>query len=377
MKGGGGRLDAAEALVRQGRVDQAARAVAPILAKEPGNRRAWQLMRAIAARRGDWTALQGVLEREIRLAPPGDQRDFDEGHLRLLFGDLPRGWDLFEARLRLPALQAPWWSDRPRWTGEPFPGRTLLLQWEQGLGDTLMFVRYAARAKALGGRVVVLAQRPLADLVATCPGVDQVVAHLDPVPPHDLQVPLLSLPALFRTDLASIPADIPYLDLPARVPNQGAIAEVLAASVGRVRVGLAWGGSPTHLRDAERSIPPAALAPLGTLPGVAWHSFQLGRQDAPALPGLVPLGPLLSTFSDTAYALSGMDLVITVDTALAHLAGAMGIPTLVLLAFGPDFRWLLHRADSPWYPSLRLYRQPLPGAWEPVVARVLADLASP
>jgi hypothetical protein len=237
-----------------------------------------------------------------------------------------------------------------------------------------MFVRYAARVKALGGTVLVLAQRELADLVATCPGVDQVIAHLDPIPPYDLQVPLLSLPSIFKTDLGSIPGSIPYLGLPQRIPNRLAIAERLAGSAGQTRIGLAWAGSPTHTRDGERSLPPAALAPLGALPGVAWHCFQLGRTEPAPLPGLVDLAPLLSTFADTAYALSGMDLVICADTALAHLAGAMGIPTLILLAFGPDFRWLLHRDDTPWYPTARLYRQPVPGDWTTVIQRVLDDL---
>jgi hypothetical protein len=369
------RLARAEELVRRGDLAGARRDLQRILAAAPADRAAWKLLRAVAARQGDWTALRAVLEREIRLDPPGPRRDYDEGHLRLLFGDLARGWELYEARLQLPELAAPWHFSKPRWNGEPFPGRTLLLFWEQGFGDTLMFVRYAARAKDRGGRVVVLAQRELADLVATCPGVDQTVPHLDPIPPYDLQAPLLSLPRLLGGDLASLPAGIPYLDVPARVPHRQALAQVLAASAGRTRVGVVWAGSRTHKRDGERSLPPAALAPLGDLPGVAWHSFQLGAEAAPPLPELVHLAPLLEDFSDTAYALSGMDLVISADTALTHLAGAMGIPTLVLLAFGPDFRWMLGRADSPWYPSLRLYRQPTPGDWETVVRAVLRDLS--
>jgi hypothetical protein len=236
-----------------------------------------------------------------------------------------------------------------------------------------MFVRYAARAKALGGTVLVLAQLELADLVATCPGVDRV--NPQPLPPFDLQAPLMSLPFIFGTDLATIPADIPYLGIPARVPNRQAIAGLLAASRGKTRIGLVWAGRPRHFTDPHRSLPVAALAPLGDLPGVAWHGFQLesGQERVP-LPGFTALGPLLGSFSDTAYALSGMDLVITVDTAVAHLAGALGIPTLLLLPFSPDFRWLLDRDDSPWYPTMRLYRQPRPGDWATVVENVLRHL---
>jgi hypothetical protein len=154
------------------------------------------------------------------------------------------------------------------------------------------------------------------------------------------------------------------------------LASALAASQGKTRVGLVWAGRPAHKKDHERSIPPGALAPLAALPGVAWHSFQMDPAQLAPLPGILPLAPWLSDFSDTAYALTGMDLVITVDTAMAHLAGAMGVPTLLLLPFLPDFRWLLERDDSPWYPTMRLYRQPQPGDWDAVIRKVLLDLAS-
>jgi hypothetical protein len=307
---------------------------------------------------------------------PAALRAFDEAHVRLRNGDLRRGWELYEARLgAIGQKKIQWRFAKPRWNGEPFPGRTLLLHWEQGYGDTLMFVRFAAQAKALGGRVVLVAQKELADLAATCPGLDQVIPHLGRLPPYDLQAPLLSLPHIFKTDLGSIPASVPYLNVPARVPNRQALAALLAASAGKVRVGIAWAGSPVHGRDQERSVPAPALAPLAALPGVAWHSFQMGPE-APPWPGMAALAPLLGNFSDTAYALSGMDLVITVDTALAHLAGAMAIPTLLLLPFAPDFRWMLERQDSPWYPTLRLYRQSRPGDWVPVVQRLARDLGN-
>jgi hypothetical protein len=265
---------------------------------------------------------------------------------------------------------------QPAWNGEAFPDRTLLLHWEQGLGDTLMFVRYASRVKRLGGRVLLLAQPSLADLVATCPGVDQVIVHLADLPSFDLQSPLLSLPRVFRTSLDSIPAEIPYLDVPGQVPNRQAIAAVLAAAHGRTRLGIAWAGSPTHTRDKQRSLPVDALAPLGALSGVAWYSFQKDQEPPASLPGVFPLAPLLGNFSDTAYALSGMDLVLAADTALAHLAGAMGIPTLLLLPYAPDFRWLLGRDDSPWYPSMRLFRQPRPEDWSAVIRMVLRKLGA-
>ena len=204
-----------------------------------------------------------------------------------------------------------------------------------------------------------------------------MIPHGEPLPPFDLQLSLMSLPRVFRTDLSSIPCGIPYLDVPREIPHQKVFADLLALAQahGKARVAVVWAGSPAHKRDEERSIPAAELAPLAAFPEVAWFSFQLGRQELPPLPNLVSLAPLLTDFSATAYALSGMDLVITVDTALAHLSGAMGIPTLLLLAFQPDWRWMLDREDSPWYPSLRLYRQPAPGDWNSVIQRVLADLS--
>ena len=364
------RLARADRLIRQRDYVQA-RAV---LEAGPASRTALGMLKHVVAMQGDWPALLRVLERELEHFS-GPQREYEEAHLRLLAGEFARGWALYESRTRVPGLITPVRQfTQPAWKGEPFPGRTLLLHFEQGFGDTLMFLRYAPLVKALGGRVLLSVQRELADLAATCQGVDQVFPHPGPLPPFDLQVSLLSLPAVFRTGLGTIPAAIPYLDVPERVPNRQALAGVLAASAGKTRVGLAWAGSRVHKRDAERSLDPALLAPLAGLPGVAWHSFQLGEPQPVPLPDVVALGPLLSSFSDTAYALSGMDLVVAVDTALVHLAGALGVPALVLLAFAPDFRWLLDRDDSPWYPSLRLYRQPVPDAWAPVIQRVRQDL---
>jgi len=371
-----GRLALADCLIRKGDLGQARDVLHRLLEQAPEHRRARLTLKNAAILQGDWVELRTTMAWELD-DYAGAEREHEEAHQRLLFGELARGWQLNEARLRVPGLIRPERAfAQPRWDGGPFPGRTLLLHWEQGLGDTLMFVRYASRVKALGGRVLLEAQPELAGLAATCPGLDQVVPHGEPLPPFDLQVSLLSLPLLFSTSLESIPADVPYLDVPERVPHREAIARCLAASKGRVRAGLVWAGNPGHKRDRDRSLPAAALAPLAALPGVAWHSFQLGRAEAAPLPGLVDLSPLLGDFSDTAYALSGMDLVICADTALAHLAGAMAIPGLVLLPFQPDFRWLLEREDSPWYPTLRLYRQPQPGDWATVIGKVVADLSS-
>ena len=379
-----GRVRAPLALIArwldQGDVYTAKAALEEVLEWEPGHLGAHEALVQVHLRAGDpASAHMEQTRRALFLAGiSGPRADCVWAHATLLYGEMPRGWDLYEARLLAPGLTMPERHfTHPRWNGEPFPGRTLLLHYEQGLGDTLMFVRYAARVKGLGGRVVLTAQRPLADLVATCPGVDEVIPKGAPVPPFDIHFPLPSLPWLFRTELGSIPADIPYLRVPPQVPHRQELTEQLALGDGRLRVGLAWKGSSDHPRDAARSISPATLAPLAALPGVAWYSFQKEENLVAPFTELLPLGRLLSSFSDTAFALSAMDLLITVDTAVAHLAGALGIPVLLLVTNIPDWRWLMDRDDSPWYPTVRLYRQPMPGDWDSVVQRVLADLMSP
>jgi hypothetical protein len=371
------QLELASTLIGQGRTGRARCILNQVLAHHPENRMAHLLLNHVFTREGDWAGMRQAVERQADLSIPPETVAWNRSLVSLRLGDMPVGWDQYEARWLLPGLIIPERHfSQPRWLGQPFPNQTLLLHFEQGLGDTLMFVRYAKQAKALGGRVLLAAQVPLADLVATCPGVDEVVPHGTPLPPFDFHLPLLSLPSVFRTTLDSIPAEIPYLEIPETVPNREWITRVLSASGDQTRVGLAWAGSRTHKGDAQRSIPPSDFQLLSALPGVAWHSFQIDTVELPPLPGLISLDPMLRNLSSTAYALSGMDLVITVDTALAHLAGALGVPTLLLLPFFPDWRWLLGREDSPWYPTMRLYRQSTPGDWPGVLRRIVADLTS-
>lgn len=370
------RMALAECLVKAGNLDEAKLELDKLLQFDPGHHSAHQLLGQIFFGRGLWPEFQKEIKRYQEIHPDSPYIDYERGYLSLLFGDLPQGWPRYEARLKVQGLVGPERHfAQPQWQGESFVGRTLLLHFEQGFGDTLMFVRFAPQVKALGGRVILEAQAHLADLVATCQGVDGVIPHGAPIPPFDLQLSLLSLPKVFNTSLGSIPADIPYLDIPAWVPNRKKIAQVLSGSHGKIRIGLVWAGSSIHKNDGVRSIPAAILAPLASLSGVAWHSFQLGVAEEAPLPTIANLGPLLSNFSDTAYALSGMDLVITVDTALAHLAGALGIPVFLLVPFSPDWRWMLGRSDSPWYPSMRIFRQPNPGNWEAVIQQVIQGLA--
>jgi len=371
-------LALAECLVKKTDFGRARTVLEEMIEQDPADLPAHQMLGHIFHRLGQWPEYQQEIDRRLSVVPSCAYVEYERGYLELLFGKLPEGWARFESRWRVPRLTRPKRNfSQPRWNGESFVGKTLLLYFEQGFGDTMMFVRFAPLVKALGGTVILEAQAPLADLVATCPGIDEVIPYGNPLPPFDLQMPLLSLPGVFHTDLTSIPCEIPYLDIPERVPNQEWITRILSAAENCTRIGLVWSGSPAHRNDVVRSIPTATLHPLTELPNTFWFDFQLGPSEPPPFSGYVSLAPWLSNFSDTAYALSGMDLVITVDTALAHLAGALGIPTLLLLPFSPDWRWMLGRNDSPWYPSMHIYRQSVPGDWDGVIQQVLCDLNNP
>jgi len=303
--------------------------------------------------------------------------DYVEAHCLLSFlclstGDFETGWEEYEWRWRDAQLDS---SRRqfaqPRWTADmPLAGRTMLLYAEQGLGDTLQFCRYAALVKAAGARVVLEASEELRPLLASLAGADIVVARGTPLPPFDLHCPLLSLPREFRTGLASIPADVPYLRADRERLERW--RERLGPST-RPRVGLVWSGNPNHLNDRNRSMALAELLPLVD-ERCEWISLQkiIRDEDKPALESspIRHVGEQLADFADTAALTQLMDCVVSVDTSVAHLAGALGVPLAVMLPHTPDFRWFLERDDSPWYPRARLFRQAQAGNWGPVVEAV-------
>jgi len=363
-------------LARKGDLVLADQEIAKVLQQEPNNAVVHKSLTGIYYTLGRWDDYRAEIARYRTVDPTSAYLDYEESFADLIFGDMRQGWQRFEARLTIQkelSLNRRSFA-QPAWRGETFEGKTILLWAEQGLGDTLMFLRYVPLVKARGGRVIVEAQTPLLDVAATCPGADIIIPKGAPWVPFDLQASLMSLPHLFHTELATVPAEVPYLGVPEEVPHRQGLQACLDQACDRTRIGLVWAGSPGHGRDFERSLPSAFLEPLATLPGVAWFGFQVGNQDTPPLPGLTPLAPLFENFSDTAYALNAMDLLITVDTSVAHLAGAMGIPTFLLLSYQPDYRWMLVRSDSPWYPTMRLYRQPAYGDWQSVIRQVIADL---
>jgi Flp pilus assembly protein TadD len=300
----------------------------------------------------------------------------------LLRGAYAEGWRLYEARWRVASMAGAVRSfDRPLWDGSlPLQSRTVLLHAEQGFGDTLQFCRYAPLVAARGARVVLEVPPPLRRLLGCLPGLHAVISTGEKLPAFDLHCPLMSLPLAFGTTLETIPAAGRYLSAdPAEVTDW---RDRLRA-VPHPRVGLVWGGSSRLDQlhavavDQRRSIPLAAFAPLAALSGIAFISLQLGPPAMQVPPPSLVLHDMtgeLADFADTAALIEALDLVISVDTAVAHLAAALGRPVWLLNRFDTCWRWLLGRDDSPWYPSLRQFRQPAPGDWATPIAQVVAAL---
>jgi tetratricopeptide (TPR) repeat protein len=321
-------------------------------------------------------------DRALALRPELPGARWNKAFALLLQGDFAAGWPLFESRWELldnnPEVAS---HTGPLWLGDaPLTGRTLLVHHEQGLGDTLQMLRYVPLLAAKSARVVVQVPATLAALAATVTGVASVVAVGEPLPDYDLHCPCMSLPLACRTTLATIPAVGPYLAVPDAI---GAIWRTRldnARSDERAgpRIGLAWSGSTTHRNDRQRSLALGQLLPLLDMPA-EFHSLQKEyrpgeREQLIAHGGVHDWSASLDTLADTAGLIAELDLVIAVDTAVAHLAGALGKPVCLLLPAAPDYRWLLDRTDSPWYPTMRLFRQPAAGDWASVIAAVTTAL---
>ena len=402
------RAQLALALLQADDTADAERQARLALTLRPDDADASEALGLLAYRRGDYATAVGLLLRAHRLRPAKtetllnlgaalrDARLFDaaetvfgaaisrrpdlrEGWLgravtRLVRGDLKNGWEDFEHRWKRP-------MERPEWDGRRLNGETLLIRAEQGFGDAIQFARFAPLAADRGARVA----------LEVHPALVRLLRRLDPrveihpsdrlLPPFDLHCPIMSLARLFGATLDNLPAP-PFYLTPEPLEAAKAAAAVKAATEGAetiLNVGLCWAGNPAHKNDHNRSIPAAALADLLNTPGVAFWSLQTGAA-ATALPADLasrlrpPPFPLID-FAATAALIAALDAVVTVDTSIAHLSGALGVPGRVLLPYAPDWRWLVDRADSPWHPSLRLIRQQRPGDWSGVVRQASALLA--
>ncbi len=392
------------ALQAQGKLDEAEQMYRQVLELVPGQASAWSNLGTLLQARGLPAESLKAYDKALALAPEyveafhnrgealSDLHQLDKAvasydralELRPDYADAHFG--RAAALLRKGALRAGFaeyeWRRRrsdaqqrvlpgPEWDGTEAAGLTLLVYTEQGYGDAVQFARYVPLLTARGATVLLECQRALVPLFTSLAGVTQVLARGEPLPAYDAHIPLMSLPRLFGTELESIPSEVPYLAPPAELLERW---QTRIGSDGEPRVGLVWAGTPNPNWRAARSVPASALAPLASISGARFFSLQKDEAERPPF-DIADLSGELDDFASTAAAISCLDLVISVDTAAAHLAGALGRPVWLMLPHAADWRWLLDREDSPWYPTMRLFRQPIWGDWESVVRAVASRLA--
>jgi Flp pilus assembly protein TadD len=331
---------------------------------------------ALRAQRRSAEALE-CYDEALRLRPNHPQVRLSRALLRLQSGDFEPGWAEYEWRLQCKEYAIPSFA-QAMWDGSPLDGQTILIYGDHGLGDTLQFIRFAPLVEDRGGRVVVAVRKPLARIVSSCPGVKMVIPEGAPLPDFAVYIPAMSLPRIFGTTLATIPAEIPYLAADADLVSHW------GHEIGRdnrFRIGIAWQGNPGYSQDRQRSFALTQFEPVARLEGVRLYSLQkdFGADQIVAAASrfaVIDPGSRFTDFMDAAAAIKNLDLVIAADTSIVHLAGALGSPVWTALPFDADWRWLRDRDDSPWYPTMRLFRQCRPGAWEDVFKRIADELAA-
>ncbi len=315
--------------------------------------------------------------RSLSLQPENPYTHLNRAMAWLRGGRFELGWPEYEWRWRRKETPRPKFI-QPPWNGAPLGGRTVLLYAEQGSGDTLQFIRYAPMVRGRGGRVVVQCPEGMMNLLSRCPGIDRLVPRGGPLPDFDVHAALMTLPSLFHTELATTPAEIPYLFADEELVGDW---RRRLADVPGFRVGVVWQGNPKFGNDRARSYPLKAIAPLARLGGVSLISLQvengldqLKDVDFPVLNFGADLMHAAGMFMDAAAIARNLDLVVACDSAVAHLAGGLGVPVWLGLPHSGDWRWLEGRTDSPWYPTMRLFRQPAPGDWDTVFGRMAGEL---
>lgn len=347
------------AFLESRRVDESVNVLQRAVELSPADAEAHSNLSVSLYQRGRVDDAVMAARRAVRLKP-----EYADAHWNLAIGlltqgNLAEGWREYEWRWRTGKSSTPRRDfPQPLWDGRDLRGETILLHAEQGLGDTLQFVRYAPLVASRGGRVILTCQPALKRLLTGLEGIDGVFTSGDTLPEFTWHCPLLSLPLAFNTELVSIPASTPYLKSDPKLSAQWKTR--LESEGAKRKAGLAWAGSPKQRRDRDRSMKLAQLAPLAGVPNVMYYSLQKGEASGECPPEGLAIKDYtseLTDFADTAALLDCLDLVITVDTAVAHLAGAMGKPVWTLLSYSPDWRWLLNRDDAPWYPTMRLFRQ--------------------
>jgi hypothetical protein len=372
------QLNLAVSKQHSGNLPEAERLYRALLAHHPDMAEAHFNLGTILDATGRWHDAIAAFRQAAKLRPDLAVAHWNLGLTLLRQGDYPAGWPEWEWRWNVPDLRLNRLQCRqPQWDGAELAGKRILLYAEQGFGDTIQFARYVPLVAARGGIVTLGCPTELFNLFSRLPGVETCLPQPGTAPASfSVHASLPSLPRIFGTTLATIPQNIPYMHAdPAKIERWRA----RMTGTNTKKIGLVWAGRPTHRGDRERSLPLAALADLPALPGIQWFSLQKGdaAQQARTAPfELTDWTNELIDFSDTAALIANLDLVISVDTSVAHLAGAMGKPVWVLLPFVPDWRWLLERGDSPWYPTMRLFRQTTSGDWQTPLAQLHKALQS-
>jgi len=369
------RCNLAAVLMRLDRLEEARETLSRVLEEDPGHRAALFNLGLCHRDLGELEQAKEALRLSTQGARPFPEAEVALAHTCLLAGEFTEGWAGYEARRNHPSFDIARRSfPGTEWDGSPLDGRTILVYSEQGFGDLFQFSRFVSMLSGSAGRVLLEAPPQAARLLQSLNGVDEVVSRGDR-PPHDIHVPLLSLPHLLGISEEELARTaVPYLGV-----REDAMGEEMKAVLEGLdpgpRIGIVWAGEPTHPNDRNRSASFGDLAPLAEVDGLQVVSLQFGKaaEQAAAHPlgsGVLDLAPFLGDFHDTAAALSRLDLVVTVDTAVAHLAGALGVPVNILLPHAPEWRWMVEREDTPWYPTARLFRQGTPGDWRDPIQRI-------
>jgi tetratricopeptide (TPR) repeat protein len=363
-------------LFKQGNAEAALPFLQHAIALDPQSSEAHNVLGNVLRELGQLSDAIDSYRTAIALAPGYAEAHRNLGTALLTMGDFCQGLVEYEWRWRMPIQQSsPLPLLQPLWDGSDLNGESILVYSEQGYGDTLQFIRYVPLLKERNARIILACPYPLIRLLSMMEGIEAIADTYDLLPPSDWRVPLMSLPHLFSTVLESIPNRVPYLSAP---NTQTQSLESMQHN--NIRVGIVWASKPGHLTASKRSCPFNLLPILFSIPGIYFYSLQ---KDIPSAEKdvfashqdrITDLSRQIGDFADTAALINKMDLIITVDTAIAHLAGAMGKPVWILLPFAADWRWMLERDDSPWYPTMRLFRQKQIGNWEGVIARVAIDL---
>ncbi|MEO8345766.1 MAG: DUF5672 family protein [Betaproteobacteria bacterium] len=364
------------ALVAADRVDEGIARYRRALELKPGLSTAWNNLGLALQEANALPEAVSAFREALRLLPDFAQAHWNLSLALLMLGQYDEGWREYEWRHRGETFGAATTSSAPRWQGEDLNSRAILLTTEQGMGDALQFARFIEPLAARGARVIVTAPNALVEILASAPGVAEAVQVGADTPPHDFALPLLSVAGALHVDESSLPGRVPYIAASRALVDELAIP--VAASSEKFRVGLSWAGNPQQINDRRRSCPLTHIAPLLELPDIAWFSLQRGDGEeqiaqVPAASRIRSL-PARNSFTGKAALIEHLDLVISVCTSNAHLAGALGKPLWVMLCFAPDWRWGLARSDSAWYPSARLFRQPHAGDWPSVIAEVRTAL---